>query len=212
MAYNQRSRAMSGDVGSTNKEELNKILEERRKQKMADPQAAIQAVNADALKQNELANVQRIEVMNNSKIPIEQRVQARNEYMAANPDMQQPGVSGNQIAAGAGAASQVSGAMGSPGGGVVQGALGGAAAGAGTGAAFGGTTGPQGALIGAGIGAAVGTAGAIMQQQAAKKARKQQAQSTMFQQQASIEAETEQKRQNAYKGMMDSLRSAFIWS
>ena len=235
MAYNQRSQAISGNIGSTNREELDKILEERRKQKMADPQAAIQSVNIAALRQNELANAQRVEVMQNPKIPLEQRIQARNEYMAANPDMEQSEVSGNQVAAGIGAASQIAGSAGPQSGGVgvaQAGLIGGAsgaslgaslagtgaaagtaaAAGAGAGATTAGITGPQGAAIGAAIGAGVGITGALMQQRAAKKARQRDVQSKMFEQQAEIEEKAEQKRQNALKGMMDSLRSAFVWS
>lgn len=211
-----RNYMTSGEIGSTNKEELNKILEERRKQRMADPQAAMQLVNSDVAAQNLIANEQRVQVMNNPKIPLEQRVAAKNEYMNANPDTtQQPSTSSNQVVGGLQGASQVAGAAG---GGAVQSGLMGAAAGAGIGASVvagakaGGMTGPQGALIGAGIGAGVATTGAIMQQRAAKKARKRDAAAEHQTNLAVIEQQTEEKRQNAYKGMMDSLRSAFIWS
>jgi len=147
-----------------------------------------------------------------------------NQFEGGSPE---GGVTGNQVSTGIQGVSGLAtaakgGGGGDGGGGVVSGTLGGAASGAGIGAMFGtagavptgGLSIAGGAAIGAGIGATVGLVGGLS---AARSKRKQaaalaksQAQQTAFQNIATIEGQTEDKRQNAFKGMVDSLRSAFL--
>ena len=217
---------MAGSYNALMEERRRKQLEESRARgdakyaeiqgaqakQLNDPMASLAKGDKTIATNNMAALKQDMAVLNNDNSKIEDVVASRARVAAAmqDPSMQQPGMSGSQAAAGFGAASQVAQAAGPQSGaaGAGQGALAGAAGGASLGA----LSGPQGALAGAAIGAAVGTTGALLQQRAAKKAKKREAQAELYQMQGQIEAQTEEKRQAAYKGMMDSLRTAFIWS